>query len=289
MSRVKRLAIIGVGLIGGSLALALRRGGYVAEVVGCGRRIEALRGAQQLGIIDRWETEPALAAEGADMVVVAVPVGAMEAVFRSLAGCLSAQSVLTDVGSTKGQVVEAARAAFGIPAANFVPGHPIAGTERSGYQAAFPELFEGRRVILTPLAETDAAAVHKVRGMWQHTGAEVVEMAVRHHDEILAATSHLPHVLAYSLVHTLAGMDESWEIFRYAAGGFRDFTRIAASDPGMWRDICLGNKAAILECLRRFTDDLDRLRLAIEASDGEHLIAAFSRAKQARDHFAASL
>ncbi|GAB4348312.1 MAG: hypothetical protein Kow006_08880 [Gammaproteobacteria bacterium] len=282
---ISRLCIIGVGLIGGSLALALRRAGVVSEIVGCNRSRESLDRAVALGVIDRGETEAAEAAAGADMVVLAVPMGAMEGIFRKLAPVLSPGSVVTDAGSTKGHVLTAARNAFGEVPPFLVPGHPIAGTEQSGVEAAFPELYRNRRVILTPTAETDAEALARVRWMWEQAGAEVEEMSVEHHDEVLAATSHLPHMLAYCLVDTLARMEESREIFRFAAGGFRDFTRIASSDPRMWHDICFANRAELLKMLERFGEDLKELGRAIEAGDSDALMTIFQRAKAARDRY----
>jgi prephenate dehydrogenase len=225
------------------------------------------------------------AVSGADMIVVAVPVGAMEDVFAEIAPYLSVDAVLTDVGSTKTSVVEAARVAFGELPAGFVPGHPIAGTEKSGVEASFAELFKQRRVILTPTEASSAGAVSKVRAMWEKTGAIVTETSVTHHDEVLAATSHLPHLLAFALVDTLATMDDKQEIFEYAAGGFRDFTRIASSDPLMWHDICVHNEPALLKMLDRFEADLDRLREAIANNDSDYLLQVFSRAKAARDQF----
>ncbi|WJW76689.1 prephenate dehydrogenase/arogenate dehydrogenase family protein [Thiohalobacter sp. IOR34] len=280
---IRRLAIIGVGLIGGSLARALRAAGAVGEVVGSGRRAEHLQQAVDLGVIDRFSTDPAAAVTGADLIVVAVPLGAMGEVFRAIVPHLAADAVVTDVGSAKAAVVTALREALGEVPDWFVPGHPIAGTERSGVAASFAELFQGRRVILTPLAHTDPQAVARVRAMWQHAGAEVVEMGVELHDEVLAATSHLPHVLAFALVDSLARMHEHNEIFTYAAGGFRDFTRIASSDPVMWRDICLANRAALLDMIERFNRDLGEMTRAIEDGDGDALLEIFSRAKQARD------
>lgn len=282
---INRLAIIGVGLIGGSLARAARRAGVCREIVGGGRDEAQLRRAVELGVIDRYALDIAAAVADADMVVVAVPLGAMEAVLRRIAGRARPDAVITDVGSAKGSVVAAARAAFGEVPPGFVPGHPIAGTEKSGVEASFAELFEGRRVILTPLSNTSAQALAAVRALWQQAGAEVVEMDVAHHDEVLAATSHLPHVLAYALVDTLVGMDASEEIFRFSAGGFRDFTRIASSDPAMWRDICIANRAALLAVLERFRAELSSLTAAIEAADGERIVSVFSRAKAARDRF----
>ena len=281
---IQRLCIIGVGLIGGSLARALKQVQAVGEVIGAGRREEPLRKALELGVIDRYELDLGQAVAGADMVVVAVPLGAMEAVFAAIAGRLPPDCVLTDVGSAKGSVVDDVRRLFGhIPLA-FVPGHPIAGTEKSGVEASFAELFRGRKVILTPLVETDAGALQRVRRLWELTGAEVVEMGVHHHDEVLAATSHLPHILAYTLVDTLARLDDRAEIFRYAAGGFRDFTRIASSDPQMWHDICLANRDQLLAVIDRFSQDLRRLADAIDRKDGAAIMAVFQRAKHARDN-----
>ena len=282
---IKQLTIIGVGLIGGSLARALKRAGVVGEVVGAGRDGAQLQKAQALGVIDRFDTDLAAAVRGADMVVVAVPVGAMGAVFRAIAPVLAPDAVLTDVGSTKGSVVEAARAAFGALPKGFVPGHPIAGTEKSGVEASFADLYVKRRVILTPTEVSSPDAVARVRAMWEQCGARVTETSVAHHDEVLAATSHLPHLLAFTLVDTLATLDDKQEIFEYAAGGFRDFTRIASSDPLMWHDICIHNEPALLKILDRFEADLGRLRQAIADNDGEYLLKVFTRAKNARDRF----
>lgn len=280
---IRRLCVLGVGLIGGSLARALRQAGQVQEIVGCSRREEHLREAVELGVIDRFETDAARAVQGADMVVLCVPLGAMESALRSIAPALSPDAVLTDAGSAKASVVAAARAAFGRIPPGFVPGHPIAGTEQSGVAASFAELYRNRKVILTPLAETDPAATARVRAMWEAAGAQVECMGVEHHDQVLAATSHLPHVLAFQLVDTLARMSDEDEIFRYAAGGFRDFTRIASSDPVMWRDICLANAEAVLAMLTRYRGDLERLADAIRAGDGAELERVFRNAKQARD------
>jgi prephenate dehydrogenase len=282
---IRKLCVFGVGLIGGSLALALRRAGYCREVVGCSRSETHLARAVELGVIDAYSLEPAEAVQGADMVLLAVPLGAMEAVCRAMRDSLAPDAVITDVGSAKGSVVQAVNAAFGGIPAGFVPGHPIAGTERSGVEAAFAELFQGRRVILTPLEGTRADALKKVRAMWEVAGAVVEEMSVAHHDEVLAATSHLPHLLAFGLVDSLARMGERDEIFRYAAGGFRDFTRIASSDPVMWRDICLANSEAILKVMKHYREDLDGITEAVKDGDGERLLEIFQRAKSARDRF----
>ncbi|BAP54328.1 prephenate dehydrogenase [Thioploca ingrica] len=282
---IQRLAIIGVGLIGGSLARALKRANAVGEVIGCGRNINNLQQAVELGVIDRYDTNPAQAVTEADMIVVAVPLGTIASVFAAIRDNLSAQAIITDVGSAKATVVADARQHLGNYLPRFVPGHPIAGTEKSGVAASFAELFEQHRVILTPLQETDPQAVATVSTMWTQTGAEVIEMSVTHHDEVLAATSHLPHILAYSLVDTLAKMAERTEIFRFAAGGFRDFTRIASSDPQMWHDICLANQQAILQILDSFKTDLTQLITAIQQNDSQYIATVFSRAKSARDKF----
>ncbi|HEB54797.1 MAG TPA: prephenate dehydrogenase/arogenate dehydrogenase family protein [Gammaproteobacteria bacterium] len=283
--RIKRLCLIGVGLIGGSLLRALRRADVVDEIVGCGRSRESLQSALKLGVIDHIEQDPAKAVLAADMVVLAVPLGAMQGIFSAIAPALAADAVLTDVGSAKGSVVRAAEQAFSELPSGFVPAHPIAGTEKSGVEASFAELFDGRRVILTPTAQSSPAAVRQTRAMWQACGAEVIEMDVAHHDEVLAATSHLPHMLAYSLVDMLARRDDSQEIFDYAAGGFRDFTRIASSDPTMWHDIALANEDALATLLEQFSLDLQKLAEAVREGDSDYLKSMFTRAKQARDEF----
>lgn len=281
---IRRLCIIGVGLIGGSLARALREAGEVDEVVGCGRGEDNLQAAVRLGVVDRYETDPARAVTGADVVVVAVPLGAIAPVLQALVPHLSAGTVVTDVGSAKGSVVADVARIYGAIPPNFVPGHPIAGTEQSGVEASFVTLFRNRRVILTPLAETSFTAHHLIRRMWELTGAEVIDMGVRHHDAVLAATSHLPHMLAYTLVDTLARLDDRAEIFRYAAGGFRDFSRIASSDPKMWHDICVANREQLLEMIALFSADLERLARAIRSDDRATILATFQRAKRARDN-----
>ncbi len=284
---IRCLCILGVGLIGGSLALALKRRGYCQEIVGGGRSEANLQLAQKLGAVDRYELNPRDAVNAADVVVLAVPLGAMQDMCKRIQPSLSKDTILTDVGSAKASVVEAVRQALGNIPPNFVPGHPIAGTENSGVQAAFAELFEAHRVILTPLPNTNSHALKTVTAMWEASGAFIEHMDVAHHDWVLAATSHLPHMLAFGLVDSLSGLNEhdSEEIFRYAAGGFRDFTRIASSDPVMWRDICLSNRDAILAMMERYRDDLDEINNAIEARDASELLEIFRRAKQARDRF----
>ena len=283
---IRRLCIIGTGLIGGSLARDLRRLGAVDEIVGSSRRVANLERAVELGIIDRFETDAARAVAGADMVVVAVPLGAITAVFERVRDTVGHDAAITDVGSAKSSVVAAARSVLGPRLPQFVPAHPIAGTEHSGVEASVQRLFEGRRVIVTPAAETDARALVRVSEMWKAVGAEVIEMDIAHHDEVLAATSHLPHMLAYTLVDVLGGMKERAEIFRYSAGGLRDFTRIASSDPQMWHDICLANRDAMVEALDRFGSELDQLTDAIRRGDGEFVRLVFTRARSIRDRYA---
>ena len=279
------LAVIGVGLIGGSLARALRAAGKVKQIVGCGRGKANLDEAVALGVIDRSTHDIAEAVRDADVVFLSVPLGAMRGAFAAMRDSLPATALITDGGSAKGSVVADCRAAAPELLARFVPGHPIAGTENNGVAASFAELYQNRRVILTPLAENDAASVVRVREMWQACGAEVTEMPVQHHDEVLAATSHLPHMLAFGLVDMLARLKENDEVFRYAAGGFRDFTRIASSNPVMWRDICIANRQALGPMLAAFADEMNELAARIGAADGDALLAIFERAKAARDRY----
>lgn len=279
------LAVIGVGLIGGSLARALREAGAVGEIVGCGRGRENLERAVELGVVDRYTHDVAEAAAGADLVFLAVPLGAMREAFLALRDSLGPQALVTDGGSAKGSVVADCRAAAPELLARFVPGHPIAGTERNGVEASFAGLYRNRRVILTPLAENGGDDVARVRAMWQACGAEVTEMSVEHHDEVLAATSHLPHMLAFGLVDMLARLKDNDEMFRYAAGGFRDFTRIASSNPVMWRDICIANRNALGPMLAAFAEEMNALAETIGSGDGDALLEIFQRAKAARDRY----
>jgi len=262
---IERLCIIGTGLIGGSLARALREAGACQEVVGAGRNTGNLQTAVDLGVIDRYDTDLAQAVSGADMVVVCVPLGAMEDVFRAIKDQLAEHAVLTDAGSAKGSVIEAVQRVFGRVPDFFVPGHPIAGTEQSGVEASFPGLYKDRRVILTPLPETSTNATDRVRDMWEAAGARVTEMDPLHHDAILAATSHLPHVLAYTLVDSLS--------------------KLASSDPVMWRDICLANGDAIQLMIEHFIGDLQGLSQAVKHHDGQQLLEIFTSAKVARDRY----
>ncbi len=286
---INRLCIIGVGLIGGSLARALRGAQACAHITGCGRSEENLQRACELGVIDDYSTDIAEAVKGADMIVLSVPLRAMPAIFRIIDVHIDAQAIITDVGSAKSTVVQAARDNLHNNIARFVPGHPIAGTEQSGVEASFAELFNERRVILTPLPENKTEAVERVKKMWEAAGALVQLMPVDHHDEVLAATSHLPHILAFGLVDTLSKMSDRDEIFQYAAGGFRDFSRIASSDPLMWRDICIENSAAIIQIMDNFLQDLEALKQAIATADLDTVEAIFRRAKEARDRYTEQL
>ena len=283
-----RVAIIGLGLIGGSLARALRRASLCGSITGYGRRETALQQAVEHGVIDHYSLDVPEAVDGADVVVLATPLSTTENLMRAMNEGLKPDCIVTDVGSAKGAVVAAARNALADRLPFFVPAHPIAGTEQSGVEASFAELFEDHVVIITPLAETDRDAREKIAVMWRGTGARVVELDVEHHDEVLAATSHLPHVLVYTLIDCLARMQDKQEIFDYAAGGFADFTRVASSSPEMWRDICLANSTSLLAVLDRFEQHLDRARQAIASGEGEKLTEIFSRARQARDEFARS-
>lgn len=285
LAGIDRIAILGVGLIAGSLALALRRGGYTGEIVGYGRREGELQRAVSLGVIDRYETDAAAAVMEADLIVLGVPVLATADVLASVRDALSPEAIVTDVGSTKASVIAAAEQVFGQLPARFVPGHPIAGTEQSGVSAAFAELFDSRLTLLTPTADTDPDALACVERMWQIAGARTVCTSAAHHDDVLAATSHLPHMLAFALVDLLAGRDDHAEVFRYAAGGFRDFTRIASSSPEMWRDIASANASAVTANLDALIGRLTGLRDAIAGDDRVTVVETFRRAKTARDTF----
>jgi len=276
--------IVGLGMIGGSVAKALKERG-LAYLFGSDRRHDELTLGVATHVIDFEAELDAEFIEKMDIILLATPVRAMEVVLEQIKPFLLDTTLVTDVGSTKGSVVEAARKVFGSVPANFIPGHPIAGAEKSGVLAANPNLFENHKVIVTPLPNSDALLVDKLHRMWTAIGADVVSMDVTHHDHVLAGSSHLPHLLAYTLVDALANSERSQDVFRFAAGGFRDFTRIASSDPIMWRDVFLANKDATLESLDSFTEHLQQLRHSIEVGDGPAMFGVFTRAKSARDHF----
>ncbi|HEX7053329.1 MAG TPA: prephenate dehydrogenase/arogenate dehydrogenase family protein [Burkholderiales bacterium] len=280
-----RIAVIGVGLIGGSFALALKSARLASHVVGVGRSAANLRLALERGAIDAVAPDAARAARDADVVLMAAPVAQFPRLFAELAPALRASAVLTDAGSTKRDVIAAARGALGGRIAQFVPGHPIAGAEKSGAAAASGELFRGRRVVLTPLAENDPGTVQKVHALWQACGASVMRMDAEAHDAVLAAVSHLPHLLAYALVHEVASRPDAERLFAFAAGGFRDFTRIASSHPEMWRDICVANRDRLLSELERYQAKLGALKALLEAGDGPGLERLFAAAREARDQW----
>ncbi len=286
MSRtVDTLLVVGLGLIGGSLAAALRGTGFARRITAYNRNRASLDYALGAGLIDAAPHSIEEAVAEAGLIVVGVPTLTVGAVFQAIRAHGCPDVLITDVASVKGSVVQAAAQVFGRVPPRLVPGHPIAGAEQSGVEAARADLFERHRVILTPLADTDADALATVEAMWRLTGAEVVRMEVAAHDRILALTSHLPHVLAFALVDSLARQSASDDIFRFAAGGFRDFTRIASSDAVMWRDIALANRGALLDAIDGFTVTLDALRAAVAAGDGETLEQVFVRARSARERY----
>jgi cyclohexadieny/prephenate dehydrogenase len=278
-----RAALIGIGLIGSSLAHAMRRGGLAGAISGFAKSEATRTKARELGIVDTVHETAAEAVREADLVVLCVPIGAYREIAASIAKDLKPGAILTDVGSVKGAVVR--DVAPHVPAGvHFIPGHPIAGTEQSGPEAGFAELFDNRWCILTPLPGSDPEAVEKLEALWRALGSHVDRMSPDHHDLALAITSHLPHLIAYNIVATAADLEEvtNSEVIKYSAGGFRDFTRIAASDPIMWRDVFLNNKEAVLEMLGRFSEDLSALQRAIRWSDGEQLLTLFTRAREIR-------
>jgi len=279
----EHVALIGIGLIGSSISHAVRRKGLVRSISGSARTKATVETAIRLRLIDRGCVNAADAVKGADLVILSVPVGACGALAAEIAPHLQPGAILTDVGSVKSAVVR--DMAPHVPkAVHFVPGHPIAGTEQSGPEAGFAELFEGRWTILTPTPETDAAATDKLKAFWEALGAKVEVMSPEHHDLVLAVTSHLPHLIAYNIVNTAAHLERvtNSEVIKFSAGGFRDFTRIAASDPTMWRDVFLNNKEAVLEMLGRFSEDLAELQRAIRFGDGDTLFRLFADARAIR-------
>ncbi len=285
---VSHLVVIGVGLIGGSVARALRRSGFVGRITGVGRSRANLEEAVELGVIDDWSQSAALAVRDADVVLVAVPMGMYEQVFREIADHLPARAVVTDAGSTKQHAVAVARQTLNM-ASHFVAAHPLAGTEKSGAAASFAELFDDRLCIMTPDAGCDPQAVALVRRLWEATGARVMEMSAAEHDDFLAAVSHLPHLAAFALVNAVRKQgDAEHDPFRFAAGGFRDFTRIASSSPEMWRDIALCNREALLAQIDALQAELAGMRQALTEKNGERLLQEFAAAKSARDEWLAT-
>ncbi len=281
----ERIAILGIGLIGGSLARALKRHNAVGKIIAYDYNEDALNKAYALGVADEIYTDPIKAAENADIIILATPITAMGSLVREILPHLKNDAVMSDVGSTKGSVLESIQAEIGYLPERFVPAHPIAGTEKHGVENSLENLFDNRRTLVIPHLENSHDAVRTIHEMWKAAGAETEEMGVKHHDQVLAATSHIPHLLAYATVDTLANLDDRAEIFRFAAGGFRDFTRISASDPDLWADICLQNRESILEVLVAYQKKIDALRHALEDEDREVLRKVFARAKHARDNF----
>jgi cyclohexadieny/prephenate dehydrogenase len=278
-----RIALIGIGLIGSSLARVIRREGLARDIAIASRSTSTLARAEELGLGDSYSTDPAEAARGADLVVVSVPVGSSEEVARAIAPVLKKGAIVTDVGSTKASVIAQMQPHMP-PGVHFIPGHPLAGTEKSGPDAGFAELFENRWCIFTPLPDTDPAALEKLAEFWRRCGSNIDTMDAAHHDMTLAIVSHLPHIIAYNIVGTADDLETvtKSEVIKYSASGFRDFTRLAASDPTMWRDVCLHNKDAILEMLARFSEDLAFLQRAIRWGDGDKLFDLFTRTRAVR-------
>ncbi len=285
----KKVVIFGVGLIGGSFALALRRAGQVAHIVGVGRSVQSLERARELGIIDAFATDVAAAVAGADLILVAAPVAQTESILASIAPHLGEQAIVTDAGSTKSDVVAAARKALGARIAQFVPAHPIAGREKHGPEAALAELYEGKKVVITALPENTEADVETVAAAWRACGAVIHRLSAQQHDAVFASVSHLPHVLAFALVDDIAAKPHAETLFQYAASGFRDFTRIAASSPEMWRDITLANRAALLTEVDAYLVQLQGIREMIAAGDGAAIEQVYANAQHARLQWAAAI
>jgi len=282
-----RLCIIGVGLIGGSIARAARLNGLSQTIVGFGRPedLANLQTAKQLGVIDEYYLDLAEAVKNVDCVVIATPVASIKAIFTLLQPLWSAQTIYTDVGSTKGSVLVAAEQVFGEIPPNLVPAHPIAGAEQSGVEASLDDLFVGKRLIITPTDNTSPQALQAIKTLWEKLGSLVSVMDAKHHDGVLTATSHLPHLLAFALVDMLGRKDEQNEIFKYAAGGFRDFTRIASSDPTMWLDICLANRDELIPLIEELKTELGVIQNTLQNQNGQQLFQTFTYAKNARQRF----
>ena len=280
-----KVLIFGVGLIGASFARGLKAAKAADEIIGFGRTPKSLKAAYDLGIIDEVGINPGADVREADLILVATPVGQMPEIFQRIAPYLGPQTIVTDAGSTKGDVVEAARAAFGNKINQFVPGHPIAGAETSGAAASKADLYQGRKVVLTPLLENSVEDIEKVKRAWELCGADVRILDAETHDRVFAAVSHLPHLLAYALVDEFARRPNADQLFDYAAAGFRDFTRIAGSHPEMWRDISLANRTALLAELDRYGAALMRIRQALVNSDGDALASIYANARDARQNW----
>lgn len=282
---INNLSIIGIGLIGGSLARALRARGQVKYITAYDTCEKSLKKALDLNIIDNYSLDVKESVCDADVLVIATPISTTEKILPQITEALSKNTIVTDVGSVKGSIVKVAREVMGENFPNFVPGHPIAGTEQSGFEASFAELFVDHIVILTPLSETSSSANKLISRMWELIGAKIIYIDVSYHDKTLAATSHLPHMLAYLLVDCLSKMEAREDVFKYAAGGFSDFTRIASSNPEMWHDICIANSKALINVLDMFSCHVEKIRKAIYEKDSKSLLDIFQNAKQTRDKF----
>ena len=282
-----KLCIIGAGLIGGSVARAARANNLCTEISAYGREqdSENLARAKALNVVDSYSFDLAEAVSNADCIIIATPVGAMPEIFQRLKPCWSNDALYMDAGSTKGNVVAALQEVFDAVPSNFIPAHPIAGAENSGVEAALENLFQNRRLILTPTEQANPHFLQLAQNFWQAMGSDVSLMAVEQHDAVLAATSHLPHILAFSLVNLLGKKDETVDIFKYAAGGFKDFTRIASSDPTMWLDICMANKKQIVPLINELCVELQDLNKMLEKNDTEQLYGTFTYARNARQRF----
>ncbi|WP_047550141.1 prephenate dehydrogenase [Methylotenera sp. G11] len=285
---MKKLVIFGVGLIGGSIALALKKARHTAEIVGVGRSGESLQAALELGVIDVATSDIAAAVRNADMILIAAPVAQTASILNAIKPHLAASTVITDAGSTKGDVMQCAQEVLGSQFSQFVGGHPIAGAEKSGVKAAMADLYAGKNVILTPAAATDSQAIQQVKSLWQACGANVSEMTAATHDSIFAAVSHLPHLLAFALVDDIASRPNAEQLFGFAASGFRDFTRIAGSHPEMWRDISLANRTALLNELEAYQQELRKLQELLQSENAKGLEALFERASIARNNWGES-
>jgi len=281
----ERVAVIGVGLIGGSFALALKAAKRCGHVAGAGRSAANMQRALERGAIDSIASDAAAAVQDADLVLVSTPVAQIEKIFLSINSKIKANAIITDAGSTKRDVVAAARAALGARIAQFIPAHPIAGAEHSGVAAANPELFRGRRLILAPLEENRKQDIETLASLWSAIGARVSRMTPEAHDAVFAAVSHLPHLLAYALVHEVSERSDAAQLFGYAAGGFRDFTRIASSHPEMWRDICVANSDQLLKEVARFSAELEKIKKLLETRDAASLEKLFAEARAARERW----
>ncbi len=280
---IKNITIIGVGLIGGSFSKGLKEKGFNGSIVGYGTNVDKLSRAVQLSVIDQYSLDMKEAVENADLIMIAVPMGAFLAIFKQIKPHIKATAIITDAGSSKVSVIQAVESVFGESFNRFVPAHPIAGKEQSGVEAADSHLYENHKVILTPTSSTDTTALKQVRDLWLFLGAEIVEMSAEEHDEVLAASSHLPHLLAFAIVDLLSDNKELPKVFDFTAGGFKDFSRIASSDPLMWRDITINNSTAIIKWLKNYQQELTKIIGLVENNKQQELFQLFSNAKKTRD------